>query len=167
MRRQTADVFTRTVHGASRLMVWVAAVAVVSMMLLTCADIVLRWLRRPIPGTYELVGFFGALAVAFALAHTSVVKGHIAVDFLVQRLSPRWQAVVDIVNAVVAAALFGLVAWRSTVQAAALRRVGEVSMTLQLPVYPVVYGVAAGCALLTLVLVARIWSCLRPPPASS
>jgi hypothetical protein len=34
-------------------------------------------------------------------------------------------------------------------------------MTLQLPVYPVVYGIGAGCAVLCLVLAARVVDSLR------
>jgi len=33
-----------------------------------------------------------------------------------------------------------------------LRQLGEVSMTLQMPIHPFVYGISIGCGLLTLVL---------------
>ena len=46
----------------------VSAAAIVAMMTLTCADVVLRWFRHPIKGTYELVSFLGAIAVSFAIA---------------------------------------------------------------------------------------------------
>jgi len=39
---------------------WIAGSAIVAMMLLTCTDVVLRYFRKPIPGTYELVCFLGA-----------------------------------------------------------------------------------------------------------
>lgn len=150
----------RAVHGASRVMARLAAVAVVSMMLLTCADVLLRLLRCPIPGTYELVGFLGAIAVSFALAQTSLERGHIAVDFLAQRLSSGWQAAINGTNAAVGAILFGLLAWECVRHAADLHAAGEVSMTLQVPIYPIVYGIAAGCALLSLVLALRFLSIL-------
>jgi len=148
-------VLTRSIASVSRYFRYAAAAAIVAMMALTCADVVLRLLRRPIPGTYELVGFLGALAVALALAQTSVERGHISVTFLVERLPPRWQRLVDGINAAVASAFFALVAWHGGLHAGHLREVGEVSMTLQAPVYPIAYGLAAGCALLSLVLVSR------------
>ena len=135
---------------------WVAAAAVTGMMLLTCMDIVLRLFRRPIPGTYEVVGFLGAVFAAFSLGYTSVNRGHLAVDFIVQKLPARVQTVVDGVNAAVCAVLFGLLARQSMRYAADLRSFGEVSMTLQMPVYPFVYGIAAGCWLLVLVLAVRV-----------
>ncbi len=134
---------------------WVAAAAVTGMMLLTCMDIVLRLFRRPIPGTYEVVGFLGAVFAAFSLGYTSANRGHIAVDFIVQKLPPRVQTIVDAANALICAALFGLLARQSMLYAADLKSFGEVSMTLQMPVYPFVYGIAAGCWLLVLVLAVR------------
>ncbi len=135
---------------------WVAAAAVTGMMLLTCMDIVLRLFRRPIPGTYEVVGFLGAVFAAFSLGYTSANRGHIAVDFIVQKLPPRAQTIIDGVNALVCAALFGLLARQSMRYAADLQAFGEVSMTLQMPVYHFVYGIAVGCWLLVLVLVVRV-----------
>jgi TRAP-type C4-dicarboxylate transport system permease small subunit len=134
---------------------WVASVAVVGMMVLTCMDIILRLFRHPIPGTYEIVGFLGAVFASFSLGYTSVHRGHIAVDFLVQKLPARGQSLVDGVNALIGAMFFGLVARQCLVYGADLKRFGEVSMTLQLPIYPFVYGLAAGCGLLTLVLAVR------------
>lgn len=147
--------FARQVYSATRFFNGIAAAAIAGMMLLTCGDILLRFLRRPIPGTYEMVGFLGALGVSFALAQTSLERGHIAVDFLVQRLSSRLQTLVDGVNAAVCAGLFGLAAWHSLQHGMDLKAAGEVSMTLQLPVFPFVWGMAAGCGMLTVVLVMR------------
>ncbi len=134
---------------------WVAAAAVSGMMILTCMDIVLRLFRRPIPGTYEVVGFLGAVFAAFSLGYTSANRGHIAVDFIVQKLPPRVQTIVDGVNALICTALFALLALQSMRYAADLKSFGEVSMTLQMPVYPFVYGIAAGCWLLVIVLAVR------------
>ena len=141
---------------AAEIFNWVSAAAVTGMMLLTCMDVVLRLFRRPIPGTYEVVGFLGAVFAAFSLGYTSTNRGHIAVDFIVQKLSPRAQTVIDGVNALVCAVLFGLLARQSMRYAADLQSFGEVSMTLQMPVYPFVYGIAAGCWLLVVVLAVRV-----------
>jgi len=134
---------------------WVSAAAVAGMMMLTCMDIILRLFRHPIPGTYEMVGFLGAVFAAFALGYTSVNRGHIAVDFLVQRLPARAQTLVDSINDAICAVFFGFLSHQCLVYAENLKSVGEVSMTLQMPVYPFVYGIALGCLLLTLVLVVQ------------
>lgn len=134
---------------------WVAAAAVAAMMVLTCMDIILRMFRHPIPGTYEMVGFLGAIFAAFSLGYTSVNRGHIAVDFLVQKLPSRVQSLVDGVNASICAVFFGFLARQCIVYAADLKAFGEVSMTLQMPIYPFVYGIAAGCGLLSVILAVR------------
>jgi hypothetical protein len=44
-----------------------AGAAIIIMMLLTCADVLLRLLRHPIPGTYEMVGFMGTVIISLPL----------------------------------------------------------------------------------------------------
>jgi TRAP-type C4-dicarboxylate transport system permease small subunit len=51
-----------------------ACTAVIAMMLLSAADVVLRLFGKPIPGTYELIGFLGTIIVSFALGFTSMEK---------------------------------------------------------------------------------------------
>ena len=130
----------------------IAAVAIFSMMALTCADVILRLFRMPIPGTYEIVSFMGAVAVSFAIAHTSVEKGHVAVSLVVQLLPKRAQAVIESILAALGIILFALIAWQSVLYGLDCQDSGEVSLTLQLPFYPIIYGVALGAGVVCLVL---------------
>jgi TRAP-type C4-dicarboxylate transport system permease small subunit len=145
----------------------VAAGAVVGMMTLTCLDVLLRFFRHPIPGTYEIVGMLGAVFVSFSLARTSVDQGHIAVDFLVQRFPKRLRYVVEAINAGICAMLFTVLCRQCVIYALDLRTSGEVSMTLQMPIHPFVFGVAIGCAMLSAVLVVNCvsWSLKVLKPA--
>jgi TRAP-type C4-dicarboxylate transport system permease small subunit len=131
---------------------YVACAAVVFMMVLSCADVALRLFGVPIPGAYEMVGFLGALIVAFSLAYTSLHRGHVAVEVVFEKLPPRAQSIVSAVGDLISAALFGLISWQSLAYGIDLRQSGEVSLTLQMPLYPFVYSIAAGCGLLGLVL---------------
>ena len=133
----------------------IAGTSIVAMMLVTCADVVLRLFRRPVPGAYEVIGFLCAVVVSFSLADTSLKKGHIAVEILVEKLPRRAQTVIEAVVALLGSALFALLAWQSALYAADLKFSGEVSVTLTMPIYPVVYGLGAGSALLCLVLLAE------------
>jgi len=148
----------------------VAGTAIVAMMLLTVFDVAMRlcvtiyqrvgweWLTyfKPVAGTYELVGFLGSVAVAFAMAHTSIKKGHVSVSLLVRLLSPRKQAVVGGLTDLFALSLFGLIVWRAVVYASHLQESGEVSLTLQLPFYPFVWGIGLSALAVCLVLVTDI-----------
>ncbi|MFZ7112742.1 MAG: TRAP transporter small permease [Desulfatiglandales bacterium] len=136
---------------------WVAGCAIVAMMLLTCADVILRFFRMPIPGTYELVCFMGAVAVAFALAHTSNEKGHVAVSLVMRYLPEKIQGAVEVITNTFVLIFFGLIAWRSVLYADSLRTAGEVSLTLKLPFYPFIYGIAFSAAVVCLVKITDIY----------
>lgn len=139
----------------------VASAAIAFIMLLTCADVALRLFDRPIPGTYELVGLFGTVIVAFALAWTSVERGHIAVELFVDRLPARPRNLVEALGSFAGAVLFGLLAWQSLFYARDLMESGEVSLTLGMPTWPFVLGIVAGTAMLTAVLLADALKNLR------
>lgn len=129
-----------------------AAVAIFAMMSLTCADVILRLFRKPIPGTYEMVSFLGALAVSFSLAHATADKAHVAVSLIVRLLPQKAQGVLDMGISGLGGALFALISWQSVIYGMDCQASGEVSMTLQLPLYPVIYGIAFGSAMVCLVM---------------
>ena len=131
---------------------WIAAGAVVFMMLITTADVIMRAFRHPILGTYEIVGFTGAVVIAFSLPYTSIQKGHIAVEFLVQRLPWLARVIINIINAFISIVLFAVIAWQCAEYAETMKISGEVSSTLQMPTYPFLYGISFGCLLLCVVL---------------
>jgi TRAP-type C4-dicarboxylate transport system permease small subunit len=164
------DLLDKIGRELARILYWVAGLAIVCMMLLTCADVILRLgvtfyhrydlqflsVFRPIPGTYELVCFLGAVAVAFAMAHTSVEKGHVAVSLVVRLLPERIQALIGAITTFFGLVFFALLAWRSVVYAGHLNAIGEVSLTLQLPYYPFVYGIGFASASVCLVLMSDL-----------
>lgn len=137
----------------SRRVNWIAAVSIVGIMLLTVADIVLRLFRHPIPGAYEIAGMLGGVAVAFSLAYTSVEKGHIAVDLLMERISPRPRALITGVYSIISAMFFGVVSWQCVLYGFDIQRSGEVSLSIRMPLHPFVYGTAFGFLLVAAVLV--------------
>jgi TRAP-type C4-dicarboxylate transport system permease small subunit len=97
-----------------------------------------------------------SVAVAFAMAHTSVEKGHVAVTFVVNLFPERVQAVIGTITSSFGFILFALLTWRSVVYANHLKASGEVSLTLQLPFWPFVHGLAFSAAAVCLVLLVEI-----------
>ncbi len=164
--------FEKWVKKLAVLLYYGAGAAIVFMMLITTIDVLLRlavtvyartdWAflapYKPIAGTYELVCYVGALAAAFAMAHTSVEGGHVAVSLVTRLLPKRIQAVLKIVVESLGIVFFAMIAWRCIVYALKMQETGEVSMTLQLPVYPFVYGVSFGAFAVCLVLLTSIFS---------
>ena len=153
--------FQKISYDLSRKLYWIAGAAIVAMMLITCADVVLRYFRMPIPGTYELVCFLGAVAVAFAMANTSLEKGHVSVSFVVALFPKRIQGLIESITHLFGVFLFVLIAWQSAIYANDLRLSGEVSLTLGLPFYPFVYGIAFSATAVCLILIFDLFKNVR------
>jgi TRAP-type C4-dicarboxylate transport system permease small subunit len=147
--------FEGLVTGLSRVLDKIAGFCMVAVMLLVVSNVILRAVfSRPILGTYEYVVFLTAVMIALALAYCAVQNGHIAVGFVVDRLSCRIQAAVDIFVNITALFFWGLCAWQVANYAKTMQISGVVSPTTQTPFYPFIYLVALG--LLSLCLVSAV-----------
>jgi len=137
--------FLNKVHQISRYINVIAGISITFIMLLTVADVILRIFRSPIVGTYELVGFSGAMVIGFAIPLTSWMRGHIFVDFFVQKFSQKVQRSFNVATRCLVIGLFVLIGWNLIKVGMDLQKTGEVSPTLQLPFYPVAYAVGIIC----------------------
>lgn len=136
----------------SRFMYIIAGVALTGSMFLTVADVFLRTFKRPIVGTYELVGLLGAVVIGFALPQTSRLNGHVVMDFVTSALGPTVQRLLHILTRILGIVLFAIIGWNLVGLGNDYRKFGEVTLTLQVPLYPVAYGIAACCLVECLVL---------------
>lgn len=156
-----ASFFDKSVTALSSLFNLIASASLFSMILLTCSDVSMRYLfNRPITGTYDMVGLMGAVIVSFAMPYTMLVKGHVAVEIVMQNLSKRKQLVIETATHTVAVLLFLILVWQSVEFALHMKAVGEVTPTLHLPFYPIVYCMAVCFFALCLAVVVnllRIW----------
>ena len=144
------------VEGLSKFLNVFAGIAITFIMFLTVIDVILRSFRRPIIGTYELVGFSGALVIGFAVPLTTFLKGHMLVDFFVLKFSRGIRNTVHIVTRLLGIGLFSLLGWNLIKLGVDLYRTGEVSLTLQLPFYPVAFGIGFCFFVQCLVLIVHI-----------
>lgn len=135
-----------------KVLAFVAGVALTSMVLLTCANILMRLLFNvPISGTFELLGFLGAITATFALGYTQRFRMHIAVTVLVDRFSSRTKTALVILNDLMCMLFFVLAGWQTILMSNNYVRQGEVTETLQIIFYPFTYATALGCLVLALV----------------
>jgi TRAP-type C4-dicarboxylate transport system permease small subunit len=139
--------------GLNRIFAVASGAAVVGLIGLATANMVLRIVWKPVPGSYELLGFLGAAAVACGMGYTQVHKGHIAVTILTDLFPSRANRVLDAVNHLIGAAFFGFCAWQTARWAMEVGRSGEVSQTLKMPFHPVIGTVAAGLAVFAVTLI--------------
>ena len=155
-------VFEKLTRYLNQGLIFVGGVFLSAMVVLTCANIAARMAWIPIKGTFELMGFFGAVITAFALGYTQVAKGHIAVDVLVDRFSDKNRKVTGIINCALCSVFFTIAAWQIAVKATTLWKTGEVTETLRIVYYPFTYAVAVGCGVLAIVLMVDLIKLLLP-----
>ena len=134
----------------------IAGLFLVAMMVLACANVAFRGFGMPIKGTFELMGLFGAVVAAFALATTQVQRQHIAVDVLIRAFPARLKRILGALNYLTGTALFLLAAWQTWLLGTNLWKVHELSETLRIMYFPFVYSVSLGCVVIALVLMIEL-----------
>lgn len=155
---ETTQFLGRAFYPLSRIINSVGLGILVVMMILTAADVTLRYVfNRPIPGSYELTQLMMAVLVAFTLAYTQLRKGHVNVDLVISRFSPRAQAVIYTITYFLGLGIFSLITWRSILYAGNLWQGGFTTSALLIPIYPFVYVVAFGSAILCLVFIYNLF----------
>jgi TRAP-type C4-dicarboxylate transport system permease small subunit len=130
----------------------VSAVVLGAMVLLTVADVILRTTRRPILGTYEIVGLLGAIVIGFSIPLTSCLNSHIRVDFLILKLPSAARNIFNIATRCIGIGLFLVIGWNLVLLGMDLRKASEVTPTRHIPYYPILYGIGACCFFQCLVL---------------
>ena len=138
-----------------------SAASLAAMMLVTCVDVVGRALASPIKGAVEIAALLATLALSFSLPYAHRQKAHVGVEILTIRMSERSRARLSAVTGTLAFVLFAIIAWQSAEYATQMRASGEVSLTLQLPYYLVIYFIAASFGVLSLVQLVEIFRDLR------
>jgi TRAP-type C4-dicarboxylate transport system permease small subunit len=128
------------------------------MMLLTVVDVVLRYLGKPLTGTYELMSMAGALVIGLTIAQTSLDGAHVNVDMLTLSLSARSiiRRILLLFTRLIGLMIFALLAWALYLKGNDLYNTHEVSLTLQIPMYPVAYGLSFCSLVECLVLLSSV-----------
>jgi TRAP-type C4-dicarboxylate transport system permease small subunit len=149
--------FSRFVYRLSKIINVIAGVFLVGIMLLTVSDVILRFFRRPIIGTYEVVSLCGVVAIGFSLPLTQWVKGHIMVDFLIVKMSKKLQNFINAGTRIIGIVFFLLSSSHLFVMAKNLYINQETTQTLRFPFYPVAVSLGVCLFIQCLVLVCQIY----------
>ena len=146
------NVFSDSVHAISRIMQVIGGVFLTFMILLTTMDVVMRLFGHPVPGAVEIISICGGVVIGFSAPITSWTKGHISVDFVTNALSSKARAIVETITRCTGIGLSLLISWNSMKIGTGFFKGKEVSGTLELPLYPVAYGLAVCFFMLSVVL---------------
>lgn len=133
----------------------------VAMIFLTCGNIFLRQFGLPIRGTFEVMGFMGAMIFALSLGYSSEKKEHIYVSVLFHKLPLSFQRGAKLFNCFVSLIFFSLISFQLIQNGLNLKAVEELSETLRIPYYPVVLVLSLGTGYLALLFLVEFGSNLR------
>jgi TRAP-type C4-dicarboxylate transport system permease small subunit len=135
---------------------WVAGIALGVMMIITVVDVVgSKFFKWPLPGGIELIGFMAIIVAAFPIAYTQLKRGHIEVEYFVEKMPLRAREVIYGIVTVLGIGLFTVLAWRCYDLGRSLQESGEVSMTQGIPFYPFVYALAFCCLPVCVVMITQ------------
>lgn len=106
---------------------WLAAIAMIGVLVMVLVSIVGRQLHFHVPGTDAYAGYCMAAAGFLALAHTLKANEHIRVTLLLSHLNGKARRSMEIWALVVAVALGGLFAFYSVRLAWLSRKLNDIS----------------------------------------
>ena len=142
--------WVKTKEVIHRLNFYVAVVGmsfIIPLMLLTTFDVIGRKFFKPIPGSFEISEYILATFILLGAAYTQQVKGHVGVDFITYRLSPRVRIVCEIITTILSLFIIAIVIWYGWLEGIRERTVSDM---LRIPQYPFRILVAVGGFLLWL-----------------
>lgn len=152
--------FDRTVLRMASLMDVVGGAILTLMMLTTVLDVVLRFFGMPITGTYELVYLGAAVVIGCAMPQTTRENGNVNVDMLLMALPRTVQKWMTVFTRLMGMGFFFFLGWNLFAFGTTLFRKGEGSLTLHVPIFPVVFilGICAfiECFVLLTALIAAV-----------
>ena len=154
--RTAVELYHWGLRALVQALAYVAGVGLMLMVLITTADVILRKCNLSVTGAYDLVKIAAVITAAAALPYTTAIKGHVAIEYFFHKLGRRGRIVVDALMRFGGMALFGVLAWGFVDYGNSLREKGEVSTTLQLPIFWVPYVLAVSCGLVVLIKVYHV-----------
>ncbi len=146
--------YTRLLRGLVFGLIVVAGVGVFVMIGATCLDVVLRkCFGHSIKGAVDIVKMAGAISLAAALPYTTAVKGHVAIEYFFHKLNRIGRIIVDSICRLLGISLFIFLGWQCILYGNRFLATGQVSQTLELPVFWLPWVIGFCCFVSALVIV--------------
>ena len=147
----------------NRACIFIGSVSLLLMMLIGFANVASRCFWRPIKGSFEVIGFLGAITTAMALGYTQTRKNHVAIDILTNHYRAQWRRRAKTFSYFISALFFAMASWQTTIWGMNIWQSGEKSETLRISYYPFIFIVAFGLGLLAVVLLLDVFQGLQRP----
>ena len=135
----------------------VSCLGLAVMIVITCGDVILRVLRIPTKGAYDLIKLCGAVTVSCAVPLTTAMKGHVAIEYFFHKLNRRGRVVIDAMMRIIMFAGFACAAWASFGYGLSFLKHSEVTSTVEIPVFWVPWLMAISFAVTSLVVLFQMF----------
>jgi TRAP-type C4-dicarboxylate transport system permease small subunit len=129
----------------------ISGIALIAAMVLTGCDIIGRALGHPVPGTFEIVCFCGAVLITFSLPSVSNARKHVVVDLF------KTGFILHAFTRLLGIGILGLIGYSLARMAIKLQTSGETTAVLTLPTYPVVWAMSVAFFVTCLILICDIF----------
>jgi TRAP-type C4-dicarboxylate transport system permease small subunit len=130
---------------------FVAGLSIILMVFMTTLDVVMRFFRVPIKGVYDIVTILSAIGISFAIARTTLQKGHIAVNLVTRLLPQKIQNIIAVITNIISFTFLFFLARELWKYGAHLSIIGEVSLTIQIPFYYIIYSISVSIFLVCII----------------
>jgi TRAP-type C4-dicarboxylate transport system permease small subunit len=151
--------FRRSINSISGWLEWVGLAALVGMVLVALIDVVgSKGFNWPLPGTTEITAFLQVIAIAAGLAFSQIAGRHIRVGFLIDRLSKRGKAALEILSSILGLGLFAVVGWVTYDYGMGLLSSGTETLLLRIAQYPFSLWIALCCIPMCCVILIELLS---------
>jgi TRAP-type C4-dicarboxylate transport system permease small subunit len=128
---------------------WFAIVLICFMVVSTVLDVIFREAGTPLKGIFELNEAAMGMAVYSALAYTWMKGGHVRIDLVIRRVSPRMRALANATAAAIGCVVFGLISWRTAIWAFYSLQMSETTDILHISVAPIKFLVSVASGIMT------------------
>ena len=157
MANNIAQHYVSVIRKTGKVCIDVAMGILFLLMVLGASEVIGRFFfNRPIVAVLELSQIMQAMIVFLAWAYTTAERSHVSVELLVRRFSPRLQAILEFLIAVVGIALFSLIAWQAAEKAFFYWASNMQVDVLFIPLAPFQILLSIGAVLLCLELIAQM-----------
>ena len=124
--------------------------------------------RWPVPAALEMQEVLLAVSIFLALAHAQRVRGHIAVDIVIDRLPARLKRGLELLALLVTFGVFTVIAWRAWYLSLASWNMDETANAIfTFPLWPGKFLVCFGAGFGALECLRQVgWWCIGGKPAA-
>jgi TRAP-type transport system small permease protein len=163
--KRKSNIFDKTeavISSISRIFSYIGTGVVVIMMLLTVADVFMRYtFRSPVVGTLELTEYCMVIIAFFALGWCEIRRRHISVDLLVGRFPSRTQAIIASITNILGLAVLIPLTWQNWLRVQHEFEIQRASTMLSIPDYPFFLALVIGCVIFILAVIINLAKSVR------